>query len=317
MPASSDTRKPASSPISEGTPMPDGNIPSSQPESNNSLPAEFSEVASICTATEVIIGGQVVLGIADARDLHRGLKVGKVYASWIKDRINQYGFSQGVDFVSFSQNREKPQGGAPSLVYTITLDMAKELAMVERSQIGQLVRRYFIWCEKQLAARMAQAAPTSAFPIPKDFGEALLLAADQFYKIKQQEETISRATKAIGKLYGEYSEVKEKLTEAEPKADAHDRLSTCLGNMSFRDAAKQLKIRPKDLAEWLITNKYVYRDLRSKKLAAYQEKINNGLLEHRTVTINPQAGIGARIAYQIRITPAGLAHISLKLGKRT
>lgn len=62
------------------------------------LPAEFAEVASICTATEVEIGGRSVLGIEDARTLHAGLGVGRDYTNWIKGRIAKYGFKEGEDY---------------------------------------------------------------------------------------------------------------------------------------------------------------------------------------------------------------------------
>jgi hypothetical protein len=50
----------------------------------SNLPAEFVEISTICKATEVVIGGRTVIGIADARDLHAGLKVGRDYTTWIR-----------------------------------------------------------------------------------------------------------------------------------------------------------------------------------------------------------------------------------------
>lgn len=90
--------------------------------------------------------------LVDARLLHRFLQVGKRYASWIVERIAEYGFVQDQDFL-ISQNREtKPGRGGDrrSKDYHITLDMAKELAMVERNDKGREARRYFIECERQL-----------------------------------------------------------------------------------------------------------------------------------------------------------------------
>ncbi|WP_371750711.1 antA/AntB antirepressor family protein [Snodgrassella alvi] len=175
--------------------------------------------------------------LCDARQLHQLLNVGKVFASWIKDRIEEYEFVAGVDYHiateslgisifpinqddmnipqnwgkipegssefspnlgkttqsegedSFSQIWEKPnesinadniqkdsfpefsgkpvnvnidvdianlyktiknpKGGRPTKEYILTLDMAKELAMVEKSDIGRKVRKYFIECERQ------------------------------------------------------------------------------------------------------------------------------------------------------------------------
>jgi anti-repressor protein len=64
----------------------------------SNLPAEFVEISTICKATEVVIGGRTVMGIADARNLHEGLGVGRVFRAWIEGRIEQYEFREGVDF---------------------------------------------------------------------------------------------------------------------------------------------------------------------------------------------------------------------------
>lgn len=113
------------------------------------VPAEFAEIATICIAKEVAIGGQVVLGIEDARSLHAGLAVGRDYTNWLKGRIVKYGFQPGVDFDCSPDLASKAKrGGTNALTYRVTLDMAKELAMVENNETGRLVRRYFIWLEK-------------------------------------------------------------------------------------------------------------------------------------------------------------------------
>lgn len=88
--------------------------------------------------------------LVDARILHQFLEVGKKFASWITCRINEYEFIENQDFLSFSQNREKPKGGRPTVEYHITLDMAKELSMIERTEKGRQARKYFIDCEKRL-----------------------------------------------------------------------------------------------------------------------------------------------------------------------
>lgn len=95
-----------------------------------------------------------------ARELHAFLEVGRDFTTWLRDRIETYGFAEGQDFIvikseenqSSPQNGGKPSGGRPSLEYFITLDMVKELAMVERNAKGKEARRYFIECEKKLLA---------------------------------------------------------------------------------------------------------------------------------------------------------------------
>lgn len=88
--------------------------------------------------------------LCDARKLHEFLQVSSRFNDWIKKRIEEYGFIENQDFISFTENSVKPQGGRRSKEYHITLDMAKELAMVERNEQGRAARRYFIECEKKL-----------------------------------------------------------------------------------------------------------------------------------------------------------------------
>ena len=78
------------------------------------------------------------------------LEVQTRFNDWIAARINEYEFIENQDFVSFTENSVKPKGGRPSREYYITLDMAKELAMIERNDKGRQARRYFIECEKKL-----------------------------------------------------------------------------------------------------------------------------------------------------------------------
>ncbi|MXV43468.1 hypothetical protein GS501_00030 [Saccharibacter sp. 17.LH.SD] len=113
------------------------------------IPAEFSDVATLCTAKEVVIGSQVVLGV-DARALHEGLGVKRDFATWTKARINSLGLEEGVDYERISRSPVLGSGNrGASTDYTLTLDAAKHIAMVEKNEMGRLIRSYFIWVEKQ------------------------------------------------------------------------------------------------------------------------------------------------------------------------
>lgn len=85
----------------------------------------------------------------NARELHHFLQVQTAFKDWIARRISEYGFLEGVDFCSILS---ESTGGRPAKEYAITLDMAKELSMVERNEQGKQARRYFIECEKRLHA---------------------------------------------------------------------------------------------------------------------------------------------------------------------
>lgn len=88
--------------------------------------------------------------LVDARVLHQFLEVEVRFNDWITRRISEYEFIENQDFIIFTQKRVKIQRGRPSVEYHITLDMAKELSMVERNEQGRLARRYFIACEKAM-----------------------------------------------------------------------------------------------------------------------------------------------------------------------
>ncbi|MBN6741487.1 antA/AntB antirepressor family protein [Acidithiobacillus sp. MC6.1] len=109
-----------------------------------------------------VIGGLVVQTV-NARELHAFLGVGKVFRAWIQDRIQQFGFVENQDFVCF-EDLSRPNLDASKSrqqrikEYHLTLDMAKELSMVERTPKGKEARQYFIECERRLYA--GEAAPT-------------------------------------------------------------------------------------------------------------------------------------------------------------
>ncbi|EOA2569778.1 antA/AntB antirepressor family protein [Escherichia coli] len=122
--------------------------------------------------------------LVNARDLHTFLDVGKRFASWIVERIAEYGFVENQDFMIISQVREKIGRGRPAKDYHLTLDTAKELAMVERNEKGRQIRRYFIECEKKLRSmQSAQAEPQQQFTDE----EIILLCYMQLWMEKAQQ----------------------------------------------------------------------------------------------------------------------------------
>ena len=83
-----------------------------------------------------------------ARELHAFLESRRDFSTWIKNRISEYDFVENQDFVRFHKKVEA--NNATLIEYALTLDMAKELSMVERNEKGKQARRYFIECEKKL-----------------------------------------------------------------------------------------------------------------------------------------------------------------------
>lgn len=103
----------------------------------------------------------------NARDLHEFLEVGKDFTTWIKDRINSYNFEENQDFTLLpeigEQTRNTGRGGHNKTEYHITIDMAKELSMVERNEKGKQARQYFIKMEN-IAKSKTLAMPNFSNP---------------------------------------------------------------------------------------------------------------------------------------------------------
>ena len=101
--------------------------------------------------------------LCNARELHAFLEIKNKYADWIKDRINEYGFIQDEDYFIITERTN----GRPRKEYHITLDMGKELGMVERNERGRQIRQYFIRCERTL--KTLQQPQQLALPEPEKF----------------------------------------------------------------------------------------------------------------------------------------------------
>lgn len=99
------------------------------------------------------LGGERVNAV-NARELHRWLGVEVRFNDWIRRRVKEYGFEESTDYYSSLSNRSDGRAGRGRTDYFITLDMAKELAMVERNERGRQARRYFIECERRLREGM-------------------------------------------------------------------------------------------------------------------------------------------------------------------
>ena len=109
----------------------------------------------------------------NARELHEFLEVKSKFADWFKNRVSEFGFIENSDFVSVSKILES---GGRSIEYHISIDMAKELSMLERNDKGKQARLYFIECERIAKSKQ----------MPQSFAEALQLAANQAKQLEAQ-----------------------------------------------------------------------------------------------------------------------------------
>lgn len=83
-----------------------------------------------------------------ARELHAGLEIGTKFATWFP-RIAEYGFTENIDYKTCYPNMgNKNHGGQNMVDYQISVDMAKQICMIQRSEKGRLYRQYFLDLEK-------------------------------------------------------------------------------------------------------------------------------------------------------------------------
>ena len=82
-----------------------------------------------------------------ARELHEFLKVDTQFTHWF-DRMKEYGFAENVDYEVLAKNDYNPKGGRPAADFALSIDMAKELCMIQRTERGKQARQYFLAVEK-------------------------------------------------------------------------------------------------------------------------------------------------------------------------
>lgn len=96
--------------------------------------------------------------LVSGRELHEFLKVRERYNDWFP-RMREYGFSENVDFISFTEKSVK--GGRPQQNHYLKLDMAKEISMIQRTEKGKQARQYFIQVEKEYKQQMLDTSNLS------------------------------------------------------------------------------------------------------------------------------------------------------------
>ena len=234
----------------------------------------MTELIPITAAT---IGGEEVNAV-NARELHASLGNKDAFAHWIKDRIEQFGFLEGQDFVTFWENSQK---GRPRKEYVVSIGMAKELCMVERNEKGKQVRLYFIECEKI-------AKQKTALALSEDYATALRALADQVDKTKQLE---------------------AKVKEDAPKVDYYDQLQDAPGEITFTRFAKLIGIQRKRLIDWLRVNRYIY----GVSNTPYQNRIEQGLLVLRNPEGKTHSDGTPVFALYAHVTPKGAGSIYRRL----
>lgn len=126
---------------------------------------------------DVAIGKEKVNSV-NARDLHKALESKQDFSNWIKARIDKLGLIEGIDYVFNKFIENLIAGGRPKIDYYVTIDIAKHIAMMEATDKGREVRKYFIECEKKLQQN-------KQFTLPQTYKEALLELVKEVEKNEQ------------------------------------------------------------------------------------------------------------------------------------
>ena len=226
------------------------------------------------------------------RDLHDFLEVSTEYRHWFP-RMVEYGFEQGEDYaVKNDRVRDSLGRERPALNHIISLDMAKELCMIQRSARGKQARQYFIEAEKQL--RAADTAP--AHRLPQDYASALRELATAVDTVEAQRQQIALDA---------------------PKVEYHDQFINDDDVLSFRTVASSFGISERDLRQLLIDRKWIYREstqIYDKQRGRWRTR--NRYSEHynhkphfRRVLHHDVPKFNGEVMHTLKITPDGAAAI--------
>lgn len=214
----------------------------------------------------------------NGRELHERLGIETPYHKWFP-RMCEYGFEAGKDFQEVSdKNVQNPLGGRPSTDHNLTLSMAKELCMLQRTEQGREVRRYLIRVEE------AWNSPDAIM------ARALNIATNR----------VKELTGQVMRLEASNSELTVQAQIMRPKAEYFDELVDRNLLTSFRETAKQLKVKERVFVDFLLSHKYVYRDKKGK-LTPYAQHTEKGLFELKECVNEKTQWSGT----QTLITPKG------------
>lgn len=203
---------------------------------------------------------------------------------WIRNRVEDFGFQENQDFITLT--RLLVSGGKRKDYY-ISLDMAKELAMVERNAKGKEARLYFIDCE-----RIAKSK--TAVPALPSYPEALRQLAD--------------AIDRNGVLESQKLALEHQAWENAPKVAFAEDVVASGKEVTITVAAKILGMPPQKFRDWLRKNGFLYANANQ----AMQISIRRGLMVVRFASFNHSDGT-AGTSSTPHITGAGLFYFYQRL----
>ncbi len=214
--------------------------------------------------------------VIDGRELHKFLQVNSNYTTWFK-RMCEYGFSEDVDFFP---KMEESIGGRPAVNHVLTLDMAKEIAMVQRNERGKLARQHFIEIEKKWNSP------------EKVMARALIMANNNIIELKGTIQLL------------------------EPKAKFADAVSGSPTSIPVGDLAKMMKQNGIDIGQnklfaWLRKNGWLMNTKDSWNMPT-QRGMNMKLFEIKEMSCNDRLGY-ARLYKKPVVTGKGQIYFLNKM----
>lgn len=213
-----------------------------------------------------------------ARDLHSGLAINTRFNDWFS-RMTEYGFESGKDFYS-KMSKTSETGGRPAVDYQISVDMAKQICMIQRSEKGKQYRQYFIDLEK-------------AWNTPEQIFARALKMADQ--KIEKLKETNAGLLEDVERM--------------RPKEIFANAVETSHTSILIGDLAKLLKQNgvetgQKRLFDWMREKGYLIKRKGSDWNMPTQKAMNMKLFEVKESTVNNPDG-SVRINRTTKVTGRG------------
>lgn len=197
--------------------------------------------------------------VVSGRQLHEALGVNSNYTTWF-DRMADYGFTENQDYILLSNfGNQTGRGGHNKVDHVIKLDMAKEIAMIQRTERGKQVRQYFIQVEKD-------------FNSPEKIMARALLMADQ----------------KVHKLEAQIEADRPKVLFADAVSASHT--SILVGDLAKLISQNGFKIGANRLFSWLRDNGYLIKKRGSSWNMPTQKSMELGLFEIKETNIQHADG---------------------------
>lgn len=221
-----------------------------------------------------------------ARELHERLNINSNFTTWFR-RMTEYGFEEGFDFFP---KKEESTGGRPSTDFDISIDMAKQICMIQRTPEGKQVRQYLIDLEK-------------AWNTPEQVMARALRIADK---------TISSLTIENNKLAAENEAMKPKALFAESVQASQTTI--LIGELAKILRGNGVNIGAKRLFEWMRKQGYLINRKGSDWNMPTQRAMDLGLFKIKETVVTHASG-NTTINKTTKVTGKGQVYFVNKLTK--